>query len=135
MYDIECYVISRFWWNIWETAGSVKRPSCGLYYNFFGEKINFLPVVFFLICICYDIVVFICYYLKNAETFFLQTTDRSKTIVPIQKQLLADVFQNRCSWKFRNIYKKIFVLESLKACNFIKKDSETGVFMWILQNF
>ena len=31
--------------------------------------------------------------------------------------------------------RKLFVLESLKACNFIKKDSETGVFMWILQNF
>ena len=41
--------------------------------------------------------------------------------------------------KFRKIHRKTLVLEShfnkaagLKACNFIKKTSDTGVFLWIL---
>ena len=31
----------------------------------------------------------------------------------IQKQLFADVLQNRCSWKYRNIHRKTPVLEQL----------------------
>ena len=48
-------------------------------------------------------------------------------LIPFQKQLFADVLQNRCSQKFRNNHRKTSVLESLfikvaglKACNFIK---------------
>ena len=36
----------------------------------------------------------------------------------VQKQSLADVLQNRC-----------------QACNFITRDSTTGVFQWNLRNF
>ena len=46
----------------------------------------------------------------------------------LQKQPFADVFQNRCSYEFRNIHRKTTVLESLlnkvvdlTDCNFIKK--------------
>ena len=58
-----------------------------------------------------------------------------------QKQQYADVLQNRCSEKFRNIQRKIPVLESLYnkdaglGCNFIKRDSNTGVFLLVLRNF
>ena len=45
-----------------------------------------------------------------------------------QKQPFADVLQNRCSKKFRNIHRETTVLESLfskatfiKACKFVKK--------------
>ena len=45
-----------------------------------------------------------------------------------QQRLLADVLQNKCSWKFCNIHRKIPVLESLfnkipglQACNLFKK--------------
>ena len=53
----------------------------------------------------------------------------------MQKQPFANVLQNRCSYKFPNIHKKISVLETifnkvtgLKACNFIKKETPTQVF-------
>ena len=46
----------------------------------------------------------------------------------IQKQPFADIFQNRCPWKFANIHRKEPVLESLfnkaavlKTCSFIKQ--------------
>ena len=46
-----------------------------------------------------------------------------------QKQPFSGVLQSRCSYKFCNIHRKTFVLESLfnknwsvlQACNFIKK--------------
>ena len=41
-----------------------------------------------------------------------------------QKQMFAYVFQYERSEEFRNIYRKIPVLESLQACNFIKKRLE-----------
>ena len=54
----------------------------------------------------------------------------------LQKQSFTDILHNSCSLKFRNIHSKILVLESLynkapglKVCNFIKKDSNTGVFL------
>ena len=47
---------------------------------------------------------------------------------------------NRCSWKFHKFYRKTPVLESLfnkvtglKSCNFMKKRSNTRVFLWNLQ--
>ena len=46
------------------------------------------------------------------------------------RQPFADVLQNRCSWKFLNIHKKTPKLEPL-----ITNDSNTAVFLWILQNF
>ena len=59
-----------------------------------------------------------------------------------QKQSFAEVLQNRCSSKFRKFLRKITVLESLfnkvvdlQAWNFIKKDSNTGAFLWHLRNF
>ena len=63
----------------------------------------------------------------------------------LQEQSFADIPQNRVKplfLKIRKLDKKALVLESLfkktcrlKDCNFIKKDSNTGVFLWILQNF
>ena len=59
------------------------------------------------------------YDLKNVLT---------KHFPKMQKQPFADVPQNGCSLRFRDIHKKISVLESLsntvtglKVCNFIKK--------------
>ena len=56
----------------------------------------------------------------------------------IQKQL----FLKRCFLKFCKTHVKTFLLESLfnnvaglNAWNFIKKDSGTGIFQWILQFF
>ena len=50
-------------------------------------------------------------------------------------QPFANVLQNRSSYKFLDIHKKISVLESLfnkvtglMACNFIKKETPTQVF-------
>ena len=50
--------------------------------------------------------------------------------------------QNRCFWTIHKIRSKLPVLESLfnkvavlRACNFIKEDSNTGAFLWNLQTF
>ena len=50
-------------------------------------------------------------------------------------QPFTNVLQNRCSYKFPDIHKKMAVLESnftkdtgLMACNFIKKETSTQVF-------
>ena len=50
--------------------------------------------------------------------------------------------QNRCFWTIHKIRGKLPVLESLfnkvallRACNFIKEDSNTGAFPWNLQTF
>ena len=61
-----------------------------------------------------------------------------------QKQSLADLLQNRRSWKFRKLHSKTLKSKSffnkvagLKACvpaALLKRDSETGVFLWNLQN-
>ena len=59
----------------------------------------------------------------------------------IQKQPLADVLQNRCSYKFYNIHKIAPGQESLfnkvpyRPATLSKRDSSTGVFMWMLQDF
>ena len=63
-----------------------------------------------------------------------------------QKQPYADVLQNRCYWKFRNIHRKTSVLASLfnkvaglrpttlfQPCT--KRDFNTGVFLWKLWTF
>ena len=57
----------------------------------------------------------------------LQNLIRIKLVPPFQKQLLADVFQNRCSKELHNIHRKTTALESpfnkgpvLQAFNFIK---------------
>ena len=70
--------------------------------------------------------------------------------MPITEQLLYKTdksSQQRCSIKkllvkIRNIHGKTPVLKFLlnkaaayKACNFIKRDSNTDVFLWILRNF
>ena len=61
------------------------------------------------------------YNLKNVLT---------KQFLKMQKQPFANVLQNRCSYKFPDIHKKISVLKSLvntvrslKACNFSKKET------------
>ena len=58
----------------------------------------------------------------------LQNFISRKSVPNFQKQQFADVFQNRCSKKLRNIHRKTPALESLfnkvpflQACNFIKK--------------
>ena len=43
----------------------------------------------------------------------LQTTFQNKKQTSFQKQPLAHVLQNRCSWKFCKIHRKIPILESL----------------------
>ena len=59
-----------------------------------------------------------------------------------QKQPFADVFQNRCSLKIPDIYKKTPVLESLfkkgvgpQSCNFLKKRLQRRCFLVNLANF
>ena len=52
-----------------------------------------------------------------------------------QKQMFAYVFQNERSEEFRNIYRKIPVLESLQACNFIKKRLQHRRFPVNIANF
>ena len=51
----------------------------------------------------------------------------------LQKQQFADVLQNRCSLKFRNIYRKIPVLESFinkgLSATLLKRGSNTGVLL------
>ena len=57
--------------------------------------------------------------------------------------MFANVFQNRCSWKFCNIPRKTPVLkllfskviQSWRSAILLKGGSNTGVFLWILQNF
>ena len=58
------------------------------------------------------------------------------------KGILTDVFQNRCSKKFRNIHKNTPVFVSLfknlhawRPATLLKRDSGTGIFLWILRNF
>ena len=59
---------------------------------------------------------------------------------------LSDILRNKCSQKFRNIHRKTPVLESLfnevagpemhaeRPAILLKRDSNTGVFLRILQN-
>ena len=57
-----------------------------------------------------------------------------------KEQPLEVFYKRSCSQKFRNIHRKTPVLESLfnnagarQTCNILKKDSNTSVFLWILQ--
>ena len=59
-----------------------------------------------------------------------------------QKQLFAYVLQNRCSCEFRNIRRKhrcwsLFLtkLHFFKSVTLLKRDSNTGVFLWLLKKF
>ena len=45
-----------------------------------------------------------------------------------------DVLWKKLFVKFRNIYRKTPVLEPLLTLTLLKRDSNTGVFLWILQN-
>ena len=76
----------------------------------------------------------------NTEVFgeiifkFLYSIEKTENTP--QKQLFANVLQNRCSWKFLNIYRERPALESVfNKVYFIKRHSNTGVFLRILQNF
>ena len=58
-----------------------------------------------------------------------------------KQQPFADFVQNRCSWKFLKFHRKTLVLETLfsnvkglQTCNFNKRDSNTGVLLWNLEN-
>ena len=58
------------------------------------------------------------------------------------KQLFADILQSRCSLKFRNIYRKrpcwnlcSIKLKAWRPVTWLKRYSNSGVFLWILQNF
>ena len=61
----------------------------------------------------------------------------------IQNQPFVDVLQNRYFWKFCNFHRKTSVLDCLfdkvsgafRPLPFLKTDSNTGVFLQILQNF
>ena len=53
-----------------------------------------------------------------------------------RQKMFADVLQNECSRKFRKFYRKTLVAEplfnkvaSFEFCNFIKRDSNTGVLL------
>ena len=48
--------------------------------------------------------------------------------IKTQKKSLVDVLQSRCSWVFRNLYRKT-------PANLFKRDSNTGVFLWKLLDF
>ena len=45
-----------------------------------------------------------------------------------------DVLWKKLFVKFRNIYRKTPLLELLLNLTLLKRDSSTGVFLWILQN-
>ena len=55
----------------------------------------------------------------------------------VWKEPFAEVLQIRCSWKFGNLYKKTLVLgvSFYYNKNYNKRDSNTGVFLWILRSF
>ena len=65
---------------------------------------------------------------------------RRKRICWIRKIRSSRSFQCRCSWKFHKFHRKISVLESLflmtlLVLNFIKRNSNRGVFVWNLRDF
>ena len=53
----------------------------------------------------------------------------------LQKQPFADVFQNVFSYKFLCRILFLINLQTWPAASLLKRDSNTGVFMWILRNF
>ena len=62
-----------------------------------------------------------------------------KRSLVFQNQPFIDPLQNRCSWIIHKFHRKKSVLESLfnkvavlRICDFIKEDSGTGAFLWIL---
>ena len=50
-----------------------------------------------------------------------------------QKQPFPDVLQRRCSWRFLNFTGKHLRWSSWRPANLLKRDSSTGVFLWILK--
>ena len=56
-------------------------------------------------------------------------------IFKMQKQPSEVFYKKRCSQKFRKIYRKTPVSESVSESTLFKKDCDTGVFLWILGNF
>ena len=50
-----------------------------------------------------------------------------------------DIFGNFTKFTGKHLYSSLFLIKlqaySLQAYNFIKKNSEVGVFLWILRNF
>ena len=93
-----------------------------------------------------DISVFISR-LKKSRTNIERPVDSTrdpliKTTSKQQKQQFADILQSECSWKCHNIHWKTPVLESifskvviLKTATLLKRDSNAGVFQWVLRNF
>ena len=76
----------------------------------------------------------VSHYVAISSWIFFSTDDRSS-----RSQMLFKIVIPK---KFRNIHRKTPVLEvllnnvsGLQASNFIKRENNTGVFLWILKNF
>ena len=71
-----------------------------------------------------------------AETIFSNNWQNPQITAAVhyfQKQPPEVFCKKRCSWKVRKFHRKIPVLESVSTL--LKWNSNTGVFLWNLQNF
>ena len=82
------------------------------------------------------------FYIVTSRGVSNSWSSSSTFLTRIQKQLLADVLQNRCCEEFCNIHRETPVLESLfnkvaglRSATLLKENSSTGAFLWILRNF
>ena len=73
---------------------------------------------------------------------FLNSNWHNKNGLANKKQSPGYVLWERCSYKFRKIHRKTPVPESpfliklqVRPTTLLKKDTGTGVFLWILRNF
>ena len=64
---------------------------------------------------------------------------KCNSLLILPKANVADFLQNKCSYKFGNVHKKVPVLQfhfsKVAGFIFIKKDSNTGAFLWVLKKF
>ena len=70
------------------------------------------------------------YYKKAVLKIFAQFAGKY-----VQKQPPELFCKKSCCLKFRNIHRKTPVLEAFKPTALLKKESNTGFFLWILRNF
>ena len=80
---------------------------------------------------------------RNTQIFCnTERSNKTDYVSDFQKQLPKVFYNKRCSLKFWKIHRKTPVPESffievagLKPATLLKRDSGTGVFLWILRNF
>ena len=69
---------------------------------------------------------------SKACIYLLESNLHFKSSHVNQKKAFADIFRNKCSWKFRNIHRKA---PSPFLIKFLKRNSSKGVFLLILRKF